>query len=66
MERKLKKIEKLANAVKDPVIKMTFVQINITKHKIESIGETLQVTSFDDTEACLVKDIEIIEESHKL
>ena len=66
VERKLKKAEKLAKAVKDPVIKMTFVQIEITDHKIECNGETIQVNSLDDTEACIVKDIEIIEESHKL
>ncbi len=64
VERKLKKVNKLANAGKDPVIKMTFVQLNITDHKMDYSGEMVQVTSQDNTDAFLVKDIQIIEEEH--
>ena len=64
VERKLKKVNRLANAGKDPVIKMTFVQLNITDHKIEHGDQMVQVTSQDNTDAFLVKDIQIIEEEH--
>jgi hypothetical protein len=64
VERKLKTVNKLANAAKDPVIKMTFAQLNITDHKIEHNGQIVQVTSQDNTDAFLVKDIQIIQEEH--
>jgi hypothetical protein len=64
VERKLKKVNRLANAGKDPVIKMTFVRLNITDHKIEHGDQMIQVTSQNDTDAFLVKDIEIIQEEH--
>jgi hypothetical protein len=66
VERKLKKVNKLANAVKDPVIKMTFVQLDVNDHKIECNGEMMQVTSQDNTDAFLVKDIQIIQEEYEL
>lgn len=65
VERKLKTVNRLAKAGKDPVIKMTFVQLNITDHKIEHGDQMVQVTSQDDTDAFLVKDIQIIQEEHK-
>ena len=65
VERKLKTVNKLANAVKDPVIKMTFVQLDITDHKIECGGEMVQVTSKDAADAFLVRDIEIVQDEHK-
>ncbi len=64
VERKLKKVNKLANAGKDPVIKMTFAQLNITDHKIEHSGQMVQVTSQDSTDAFLVKDVQIVQEEH--
>ena len=64
VERKLKTVNKLANAVKDPVIKMTFVQLNINDHKIEHNGQMIQVTSQDTTDAFLVKNIQIIQKNH--
>jgi hypothetical protein len=64
VERKLKTVNRLANAGKDPVIKMTFVQLNITDHKIEHGDQMIQVTSQDDIDAFLVKDIQIIQELH--
>ncbi|MHC4174008.1 MAG: hypothetical protein ACYTBX_07815 [Planctomycetota bacterium] len=64
VERKLKTVNKLANAVKDPVIKMTFAQLNINDHKIEHNGQMVQVTSQDTTDAFLVKNIQIIQEEH--
>ena len=64
VERKLKAVNRLANAGKDPVIKMTFVQLNITDHKIEHGDQMVQVTSQDNTDAFLVKDIQIIEKEH--
>ena len=65
VERKLKKVNKLANAGKDPVIKMTFVQLNISNHQIGHGDQMIQVTSRDNTDAFLVKDIQIIQEEHK-
>ena len=64
VERKLKTVNKLANAGKNPVIKMTFVQLNIADHKIKHNGQMIQVTSQDDIDAFLVKDIQIIQEEH--
>ena len=64
VERKLKTVNKLANAVKDPVIKMTFAQLNINDHKIEHNGQMVQVTSQDTTDAFLVKNIQIIQDEH--
>ena len=64
VERKLKAVNKLANAVKDPVIKMTFAQLNINDHKIEYNGQMIQVTSQDTTDAFLVKDIQIIQKEY--
>ena len=66
VERKLKKVNKLANAVKDPVIEMTFVQLDINDHEIECNGQMMQVTSEDSTDAFLVKDIQIIQEEYEL
>jgi hypothetical protein len=65
VERKLKTVNRLANAGKDPVIKMTFMQLNITDHKIKHGDQMIQVTSQDNTDAFLVKDIQIIQEEHK-
>lgn len=65
VERKLKKVDKLAAANKDLVIKMTFMQLNITDHKIEHNDQPVQVTSFGVTNAFLVKDIQIVQKEHK-
>lgn len=64
VERTLKKADRLAAANKDPVIKMTFIQLNITDHKIEHGGQPVQVTSSGIDDAFLVKDIQIIEKEH--
>ena len=64
VERKLKAVDKLVNDYKDPVIKMTFVQLNIIDHKMEYGDEMVQVASQDDTDAFLVRDIQIVEEEH--
>ena len=53
VERKLKTVNKLANAGKDPVIEMTFAQLNINDHKIEYNGQMTQVTSQETTDAFL-------------
>ena len=66
VERKLKTVNSLAKAAKDPVIKMTFVQLDITDHKIVHGDQTIQVTSQDDTDAFHVKDIQIIQEEQLL
>ncbi len=65
VERKLKTVNGLANAGKDPVIKMTFAQLDINDHKIEYNGQMTQVTSQDTTDAFLVKDIQIIQKEHE-
>jgi hypothetical protein len=64
VERKLKRVSKLANTGKDPVIKMTFARLNISDHKIEHNGQMVQVSSQDTTDAFLVKDIQILQEDH--
>jgi len=64
VERKLKKVNRLANAGKDPVIEMTFVQLNITDHKIKHGDQMVQVTSQDNMDAFLVREIQIIQEEH--
>ncbi|MBN2316150.1 MAG: hypothetical protein JXM79_19645, partial [Sedimentisphaerales bacterium] len=65
VEQTLKTANKLANDHKDPVIKMTFVQLNITDHQMKYNGEVVPVTSQDNSDAFLVKDIQIVEKEHK-
>ena len=57
--RKLKAVSRLATAGKDPIIKMTFVQLTITDHTIERSGQAIQVTSRDATPSFLVKDVQL-------
>lgn len=65
VERTLKAVNRLASAHKDPVIKMTFVQLKITDFKIK-FGDQMEKVAFqDDSDAFLVKDIQIIEKEHK-
>jgi hypothetical protein len=60
VERKLRSIDKLASAKKDPVIKMTFAELNITNHTVR--GEEIPIVFNSNVRPFLVKDVEIIEE----
>jgi hypothetical protein len=64
VEQTLKTANKLANDHKDPVIKMTFVQLNVTDHKFKHGDQMVPVTSQDNADAFLVKDIQIVEKEH--
>ena len=60
VERRLNRIDKLALASKDPVIQMTYVQLNITNHTVR--GEEIPIILGSDMHPFLVKDVRIIEE----
>ncbi len=60
IERRLKSIDKLAQAGKDPVIKMTYMELNINSHKVR--GQETPIVFGSDMHPFLVKDIQIIEE----
>lgn len=61
-ERTLKKINKLALAGKDPVIKITYAAMEITDHVIEQRGEKIQVVSQDMAPSFLVTDVQLVRE----
>jgi len=61
VERKLKKIEKLAEPGKNAIVKMTYVRLNIIDHKIKRMGKEIQVISRDTAPSFLVKDVQIVE-----
>jgi len=60
VERRLKSIDKLALDRKDPVIQMTYVQLNITNHTVR--GQEIPIILGSDMHPFLVKDVRIIEE----
>ena len=60
VERKLRSIDKLALANKNPVIRMTFAELHITNHTIR--GEQIPIMSNSDLRHFLVKDVQIIED----
>lgn len=62
VERRLKSINKLALAGKDPVIKMTFTPLEITDHKIERGGYEIQVPSMDIGPSYLVTEVKLVQE----
>lgn len=62
VKRKLKSINKLALAGKDPIIKMTFSLLEITDHKIKQGGHEIPVQSHDIGPSLLVKEVQLIEE----
>jgi hypothetical protein len=62
VERRLKKINKLALAGKDPVIEMTFTPLEITDHKIEQGDYEMEVPSFDIGPSYLVTEVKLIQE----
>jgi hypothetical protein len=58
-ERKLRSIDKLASAKKNPVIRMTFAEIHITNHTVR--GEETPIVFNSNVRPFLVRDIQIIE-----
>ena len=66
VERSLKSIDKLLKDDKDPVIKMTYVELIITDHKFKRFGEEVQFDYCGNFTSCLVKDIQLIQEDKKL
>lgn len=62
VERRLKKIDKLAEPGKNAIIKMTYVRLNIIDHKIKRMGSETQVISRDTAPSFLVKDVQIVHE----
>lgn len=62
VERTLKKINKLALAGEEPVIKMTFAPLEITDHKMVHGGHEMAVTSQGDVCFYLVREVQIIQE----
>ncbi len=66
VEQKLKSINKLKMAGRDPVIQMTYMELMITNHTIKGIGEEIQVTSHDTIPSFFVKDIQITEKDQSM
>ena len=60
VERKLRSIDRLALANKNPVIRMTFAELHITNHTVR--GEEIPIVFNSDLRPFLVKDVQIIEE----
>ena len=60
-ERRLKAISRYAAAGKEPVIKMTYTEINITNHIMNYCGEEIQSDFHSNIPFFLVKDVQIIE-----
>ena len=60
VERKLRSIDRLALANKNPVIRMTFAELHITNHTVR--GEEIPIVFNTDLHPFLVKDVQIIEE----
>lgn len=63
VERRLRDVDKLTMARKDPVIKMTYVKLRINAHTIQRGGKEIQVVSQDTVPSFLVKDVQLIEEN---
>ena len=61
VERKLRSIEKLTQAKKDPVIRMTFAELHITNHTVK--GEKVPIILSGGISPFLVKEVQIIEEN---
>ena len=66
VERTLKNIDKLAEARKNAVIKMTYVKLDITDHTIKRLGKETKVISRDVAPSFLVKDVQVIQEDRNL
>ena len=60
VERRLRSIDKLTSARKDPVIQMTYVELNINSHKVR--GQEIPIIFGSNMHPFLVKDVQIIEE----
>lgn len=60
VERKLRSIDKLALANKNPVIRMAFAELHITNHTVR--GEEIPIIFNSDLRPFLVKEVQIIEE----
>lgn len=63
-ERKLRSIDKLALAKKDPVIQMTFAELHITNHTVR--GEEIPIVFNNNVRPFLVKEVQIIEEDRNI
>jgi len=62
VERRLKRINKLALAGKDPVIEMTFFLLDMADHKIVKSGHEFQVPLQDLGPCFMVKEVRLIRE----
>ena len=60
VERRLRGIDKLALARKDPVIQMMYVELNINSHKVRD--QEIPIIFGSNMHSFLVKDVRIIEE----
>ena len=66
IERSLKSIDKLAMNDKNPVIRMTYVELMITDHIIKKYGQEVQLDYRGGFESYLVKEVQLIEEDRSL
>ena len=66
VDRKLRSINKLNITGRNPVIQMTFMELDITNHTMKEFGEEIQVTSVGNCSSFLVKDIQLTEKDKSL
>ena len=66
VDRKLRSINKLNITDRNPVIQMTYMELNITNHTMKEFGEEIQVTSNGNCSSFLVKDIQLTEKDKSL
>lgn len=60
VERRLRGINRLAMAGKNPIIQMTYVELNINSHTVR--GEEIPIAYNSNMQSFLVKDVQLIEE----
>lgn len=63
LERSLKSIDRLTIKDKNPVIKMSYVELMIIDHTFTRFGEEVKMDYRGGFISCLVKDIQIIQEN---
>ena len=66
IERSLKSIDKLTMNDKSPVVKMTYVELLVTDHKMIKYGQESQLDYRGNFISCLVKEVQLIEEDMSL
>lgn len=65
IKRVLASIDELAKAYKDPIVKMSFREIEIVEHTTTLLGKEVEVDSSGLGPNYLVTDVQLVEEDHR-